>query len=36
MMATEVTGLVIDAMLKMALAGIGTFLPTSSLPAAPS
>ena len=33
-MATEVTGLVMEAMLKMPLAGMGRSCPTSSLPAA--
>ena len=35
MMATEVTGFVIDAIWKIALVGIGTFLATSNLPALP-
>ena len=36
MMATDVTGLVIDAIWKIALAGIGTFFATSNFPATPS
>ena len=36
MMATDVTGLVIDAIWKIALAGIGTLFATSNFPAAPS
>jgi hypothetical protein len=35
-MATEVTGFVIDAMLKIAFVRIGTFFAMSALPLAPS
>ena len=36
MIATDVTGLVIDAITKMAFVGIGMFFATSNFPAAPS